>query len=231
MSLELQPRFQLVGYQLQIEPRAPFTLGRAPAGPRSHPDALVLSHLRPGGPDSVTVIPGETTAAGDGGTHVVLGEGMNDATPVGRFLPAAPTRKWQVTTPAYRVDLPQGYVVKSTVPAAPWPFEYHGIEERDGGMIVMRGPLRGARVPPPPALVAAGQEQVDEDLACQTPWVEVEYQRQGVTWRQRHLYAVLAQETVVLVSAQAPVQTAATIMADALRVASSVELIEPAPAG
>jgi hypothetical protein len=49
------------------------------------------------------------------------------------------------------------------------------------------------------------------------------------TWRQRHLYAVVVPETVVLVSAQAPARTAATVTADALRVASSIELIEPAP--
>jgi hypothetical protein len=58
-------------------------------------------------------------------------------------------------------------------------------------------------------------------------WVEVRYTAEGKAWRQRHFYAVLAPETIVLVTAQGPDARAKLVAADAERVAGSIRPRHP----
>ncbi len=60
------------------------------------------------------------------------------------------------------------------------------------------------------------------NMSDPTPWVDVRYTVDGKAWRQRHFYAVLAPETIVLVTSQGPEVRAKTLATDGKRVATSI---------
>jgi len=236
----------LVGYQIRFTPLVPFVFGRSPRGPKAPADSLLVAHMASGGVRNVMIGPGSSVSStefqrvrlggdqdgiwslklGDNGTTVLLGDEMNDVSDVGK-LAANPSAEstWQIETESYAVAWPDGYVVKS---GARWPFEFHGIDEGADDLILLRGPLHGAKeTPSPPQLVAPGQEVVESNLSTPTPWVEVRYTAQGRAWRQRHFYAVLCPETVVLVTTQGPEARANKLATDGERIASSIKPVSP----
>jgi hypothetical protein len=240
----------LVGYQIRFRPLVPFSLARAPRGPGALPDISMVAHMVGGGVRNVMICPGKRVSStefqrvrlgddkngiwslrlGDDGTSVILGARMKDVADVG-MLAAYPSAdsNWQIETKFYKVAWPDDYVVHSSVPDTRWPFELHGTRDRAGNLIILRGPLYWAgEVPRPPQLVAPGQEVVEWDVDGPTPWIEVRYTVGGQVWRQRHFYAALAPETIVIVTVQGPERRAGTLAADGKRVASS---IRPARAG
>ncbi len=82
----------------------------------------------------------------------------------------------------------------------------------------------GARqAPSADALVGKDQEPVAMDMKSPTPWVEVRYRVDGKPWRQRHYYAVLKPETIVLVTIQATEKKASQLAQIGDQVASSVK--------
>jgi hypothetical protein len=56
------------------------------------------------------------------------------------------------------------------------------------------------------------------------PWLELEYDQRGVRFRQRHIYAVPEPGIVVPVTAQAPADIAAPLMAAASEIAARAQL-------
>jgi hypothetical protein len=146
---------------------------------------------------------------GADGTSVALGVGMKDLSEVATFAPGPSERLWFIRTTTYQVKWPPGFKMVSTTSPSQWPFELQGLE---GSMIFLRGPLRGAKdVPTPPQLVAPDQKVVNEGSLGHSIWIELEYRYEGAVWRQRHYYGILAKETVVLVTGQAPATHAAEL--------------------
>lgn len=232
----------LVGYQVRLTPQPPWKLGRLPSGakgPKAAPETVIVARTLDQGVKNLLIAPGKKTAArefqkkidgefralrlGEDGTSVMLGAGMEDVAEVGSVTPSAAPAGWRIETSSYTVQWPEGYTVGSVRDGAPFPFEF----ERVGApneLIVLRGPLVGAKqVPSPDALVGKDQEPVAMDMKSPTPWVEVRYQVDGKPWRQRHYYAVLKPETIVLVTIQAPEERAAQIAQIGDQVASSVK--------
>ena len=232
----------LVGYQVRFTPFAPWQFGRMPAaamGPKAVPDSVIVARMLENRVKNVLIAPGNQVTSqefqktvegelrvlrlGDGGTSLMLGAGIEDISEVGAVAAASTGAAWSIETSAYTVDWPDGYTVGSADDGAPFSFSF----ERVGGpneMIVLRGPLVGAQqVPTPDALVGKGQEAIAMDMGSPTPWVEVRYQVHGKAWRQRHHYAVLKPEAVVLVTIQGPEARAEQLAQDGARVAGSVK--------
>jgi hypothetical protein len=188
---------------------------------------------------NVLIAPGKTVASrqfeksvngdlrvlrlGADGTSLTVGAGVAEVSEVGTAAPSPTPSGWAIETSAYTVDWPEGYTVCSAQAGAPFPF----IFERVGGpneMIVLRGPLVGAKeVPSPEALIGKGQEPVAMNMQSPTPWVELGYSVEGRRWRQRHYYAVLKPKTLVLVTIQGPEERAGQLARDGDRVAASVK--------
>lgn len=197
--------FELRGFGLTLRPRWPrFMLTR--------PGSIAVAAVIPGelGSEVVTIDP-----ALPAGVAKLADEGVLEQGPA--------HRRWVIAAPGFSVPWPDDLRLLGTKPGAPWAFELYG--SRADALIFCRGPLRGAgQVPAPPDLVAPGQQVVADGMGDPRPWLELEYDHEGVTFRQRHIYAVPEPETVVLVTAQAPADAAGSLMAAAMEIAAGVEL-------
>lgn len=91
-------------------------------------------------------------------------------------------------------------------------------------LVQLRGPFYGDAVPRPPELVGAGQTQVALDFEHAPYFLELAYTYQGARWRQRHYYAMVAEKTAVIVSAQAHEDRREAVFRLGSEVAASVEL-------
>jgi hypothetical protein len=243
-----QRRVAVSGYGVTLELMPPFGMNRLSRQESSVDDAVVLAHTGGNGLKNALLAPGKTVAggplkkefqavpggkAGEGvwtyhsgsdGTTIALGAGMKDVSEVGSAS-AGPTEKsWSIETGAYRIAWPKNWKLASTGPASRWPFELLGT---NGAMILLRGPLKGAKeVPAPPDLVGPGQTIVGGgDLDGQI-WVMLEYQHDGQTWHQRHQYGIIGKETVVIVTGQAPASQSAEMTAACETIVKSLSALK-----
>ena len=197
------------GYGVTFTPKTPFEMGRAPG---KTPDTIAVAHA---GAElkNVLIVPGPNANRGplkrEGqiykqgaeGTSIALGADMKDLSEIGKAVPGRLDRAWSIVANGYRIAWPEGFKLLSTEAGSEWPFELEGAR---GVMVVVRGPLKGIRqIPPPAKLVAEGQKVVGEGKTGLT-WIEVEYDQTGQTWRQKHYYARIGKDQVVLVTGQGP---------------------------
>lgn len=232
----------IVGYGIRFAAPGALQVGRmGDKGP--HPDALVVARIIEGELRNAMIIPGaavedpaiESVRLGDeddapvalrmgsGGTQVVLGAGMTDLEGIAELGAAAWTSSWSIATESYRIPWPIAFVMRSTPAEAAWQFELKG---EDGELILIRGPLHGKeQTPTPPELVAPGQRMIIDGISDPQPWIEVAYTHEDSEYRQRHIYAVVGEETVLLVTAQTPTAHSAKIMPAAMEIAAGARLI------
>lgn len=232
----------LVGYQLRFTPKPSWKLGRLPGdslGPKAVPDTVIVAQTNGGTLKNVVIAPGKKSTAkefqkktegearflrlGDEGTSVMLGAGMEDVADVGSLQASSAPSGWAIETDSYTVRWPDGYTVGSAAPGASFPFLFERVGASNE-LLVLRGPWVGRQqVPGPDALIGKGQELVEMDMQSPTRWVEVRYQADGKQWRQRHYYAVLKPEIIVIVTIQGPEEKAAELAQIGDQVAASVK--------
>jgi hypothetical protein len=215
----------ITGYGVMLRPKPPYQIGRMTQHPT--PDALLLAH-EDGKLKNALIIPGKTYAGdtslkrewvGKPGesvwayrqradaTRITLGVGMEDVAEVGTASAGTPERAWFIQTPDYRVKWPAGYTLNATTSDAAWPFELSG---PDDGMIILRGPLIQKDVPAFAKMIAPDQKLVGQGKLDDSVWIELEYQKEGAQWRQRHYYGALGKK-IVIVTGQAPAAHSAEI--------------------
>jgi hypothetical protein len=90
-------------------------------------------------------------------------------------------------------------------------------------MVLVRGPVAAADMPPVAELAGPGQEVRQRHEDATPPWIELTYGYDGDTWIQRH-WRIEIGERVLLVTAQATEELAERVLADGEAVATSVRV-------
>lgn len=120
---------------------------------------------------------------------------------------------WRIETSVFTIRWPAGFAVWSSAKAPG--FDLLGPHDT---MVYLQGPVLAERVPPLTQMVAAGQNMVESG----NDWVEVQYEDEGVAWRQKHRLVTL-ENYRMLVTAQGPADYFALADAAAREVAESLE--------
>jgi hypothetical protein len=225
----------IAGYHIRLRPVARFSAVRLGPNTAPRPDTFKLGNARA----FLTVLPGDfvseetpfervqaTIRRGRSGTEVQLGGGVEDVEILARLETGPLTRHWAVETEHYACRWPAGLGLASTPSEAAWPFEFYG---PNGAFVFLRGPLRGEQVPTPQQMVGEAQEVIDQEVTGNGLRMDLEYTHEGAVWQQRHHWVGFGQETVVLLTGQAPRDIFPGLSQAMDVIAASVRLSGPGP--
>ncbi|MEZ4237605.1 MAG: hypothetical protein R3F59_15945 [Myxococcota bacterium] len=143
-----------------------------------------------------------------GTTVLALGNGMDsyEAVLTG-FRAADQPPQWTLVTDGYEIRWPTRFTLRADGDPNPrsWPYEF-GLDGSAENLVFLQGPLTGAQVPTPKALVAPGMERVGEGEVeganASIPWFELAYEHGGAKWKQRFYYIPFDAGSTYLLRAQ-----------------------------
>ena len=186
-------------------------------------EALVAAHLETG------TLVNSVVGIDDGFARVIARE-RGGWQPIERLDDGPEEPAWGVIAGALAFEWPQGCLL-AVVPKPPphrrlRPWLELKLEREGDELITVRGPAFGAEVPSPDEI--AGELRVIERASGpERVYVTLEYERGGATWRARHEYLLPANDTVVMISAQARAGNERALFAAADTVARTLEWLRP----
>ncbi|MEV6597694.1 hypothetical protein AB0M36_12595 [Actinoplanes sp. NPDC051346] len=186
---------EIIGYGLRLTATDAVQVGRAgDAG--KHPDMLLSASVADGR------LTNNVVTVDDGRASLMMEPAVGGLRATAE--PAADDQTyWTLSQAGMLCRWPEGMRVVTADPdATVWSVEFHGA---DGALVMLRGPrcAGGGLVPPPDQLIGPGQELLASDMAADEMWMELRHVREGEAWWQRHRYAVLAPNDLLVVTGQA----------------------------
>lgn len=194
-------------------PRAPFRIRRA----EEPGSSIDVEHDSPKGRVFARVIPD------NGGYKSKIDQHTESLLDVLHIETGPDIDDWRIETSVFTCCWPRGYSVYSnSFPNDPGPFDLVGIHDE---VIYIQKPKV---VPDIEQMCAPNQTILDVQRGTESESIELEYEHEGVSWRQRHeVIALLGSRFVVTV--QSPSQFAADAAIAARQVAQSLRPAESAP--
>ena len=193
-------------------PRAPFRARHAD-GPAP---AIDIEHDSPAGRLFARVI------SDNGGYHSKIDQCTKSLSDVVDVQRGPAIDEWRIETSIFTCCWPQGYqLCSNSFPDDPGPFDLIGVNDE---LIYIQKPKV---LPHVEKMVAPNQTVVDVHCGHESEWIELEYDHDGESWRQRHEVVLLLGERFVVTmqslsdSVEATVDAARQV-ARSLRPAESV---------
>lgn len=197
---------RVAGFKLTIIPRAPYRLRYAEASP----NAIDVEHFSPGGRRFARLIPD------NGGYQSQVDQQTRSLFDVLDVEPGPDLNQWQIETTVYTCDWPRGYALGSTrYPEDPAPFDLIGSHRE---LIYIQHPRR---LPDVAQMVAPNQVVVAIERTPDRESIDLEYEHDGIPWRQRHEVVSIADDRFV-VTMQSPLPFAEDATRAAQQVARSL---------
>lgn len=212
----------IVGYDSEVSPRIPFEVGRL----SGDDDRVVFVHHGADAKKQAMIAP--SLDADNPGSKLALAPGTED---VGQVLDEIGEWEyqpgWSVQTRYYNFPWPKGLSLFSTVDAVNWVIELTLQGGDRDEMIYMQGPFARSDAPTPEALVGEGMTEVGwgkvDGVGGEGGWIEMSYQVEGVTWKQRRYFVGFGEE-VLLITAQAIDGNDEAIFGTATEIANTIKL-------
>lgn len=155
-----------------------------------------------------------------GGVYLVSADEALRLDRLGEAEPSPHDGPWRVVVADAVCDWPRGLEIDAFGGELPR-IELRRFAQLRDVMVVVRGPALPEDIPSIDGLVAPGQDIEAAHPEASPPWIELRYDYDDDTWRQRH-YRVQVGPRVLLVTAQATEGAAEEIFADAEIVAGSL---------
>jgi hypothetical protein len=190
---------RISGFGWTVVPYAPFQCESVADRPR----ALIVQHESMGACVSVE----------SGRPEFELAAGTASIHDVADVMRGPAGDHWRIETTVFMIRWPAGFAVWSSAKAPG--FDLLGPHDT---MIYLQGPVPAERVPPVEQMVAADQTMVEAG----SDWVEVQYEHEGIAWRQKHRLVPL-ENYRMLVTAQGPAEHFAPADEAARQIAESLE--------
>ncbi len=201
---------RVAGFCLAVVPRAPYRIQHA----ADSSTAIDVEYQSPTGRLFARLIPD------NGGYKSKLDQHTQSLYDVLDVETGPDINHWRIETTVFTCCWPIGYVLCSTN-YAPSPFELLGT---NGELIFIRHPKR---VPDVAVMCAPGQTVINLKRNAESEWIDLEYNHDGLPWRQRHEVVTLSGSRIA-VTMQSPMQFANDAAIAAQQVAQSLASYEGA---
>ena len=158
----------------------------------------------------------------DQGSQLALGPGVNKAEEVVEVAEGPDAHQWIIETPLFCAAWPNGLDLRSPL-ASKTRFDLVGLQP-DGALLFVQDPSHcdeGVL----DTMAAEGQKEVARgETSAGHAWIELRYEFQGTSWRQRHYVRRLSAKRCFVVTAQCPQAVGAMIFAAADELTNSLAL-------
>ena len=217
----------IYGYGVKVTIEHPSQMARLAPEQAPAPDTAVLAKPSDDSIGNVWLVPGDESKTGDfervpfeeegadraawgyrqddGGTNIILGEGMETIDGAGSLSEGDAQRKWSVRAEAqgqtFTADWLKGYNLITTPDNRPWPYELHG---HDRSMMYVQGPIPTDQASDLEEFLQECQDLISQDTDGGKETLELEYEYDGDKWRQFHQKFEPVSGQTVVVSAQSP---------------------------
>jgi hypothetical protein len=183
---------RVTGFGLSVIPRAPYRIQYADE--TSH--AIDIEHQSPNGPRFARLIPD------NGGYKSKIDQHTESLFDVLDVESGPGINQWRIETTIFRCCWPSNYALCSNnFPNDPGPFDLVGTNHE---MIYIQRP---DNLPDVAKMCAPHQTVINIERSAESEWVDLEYDHEGLLWRQRHEVITLLGRRVA-VTMQSPSQFA-----------------------